>query len=154
MAGETSDAISAYTQVKMAEASRLLPLTKEECPEILGQILLHDTDQKSWDNTEDPVERLERNFYGHPLTGLLWERKFEEVLFSLKEWANVPTWECLQVHKKLGLSFSVYVDERMAGKKQNMDTVWTLLQKATRSSRSSATHRSSVFGLHAKRGTG
>ena len=29
---------------------------------------------KSWANIEDPVVLLERNFYGHPSTGLLWER--------------------------------------------------------------------------------
>ena len=34
MAGETGDSFSAYTQVKMTEASRLLHLPKEECPEI------------------------------------------------------------------------------------------------------------------------
>ena len=27
---------------------------------------------------EDPVVPLERNLYGHPLAGLLWERQFEE----------------------------------------------------------------------------
>ena len=29
-------------------------------------------------NIEDPVVLLERNLYGHPLAGLLWERQFEE----------------------------------------------------------------------------
>ena len=27
---------------------------------------------------EDPVVPLERNLYGHPLAGLLWERQFVE----------------------------------------------------------------------------
>ena len=27
-----------------------------------------------------------------------------------KGWEKVPTWECLSVHKKLGLFFSVHVD--------------------------------------------
>ena len=27
---------------------------------------------------EDPVVPLERNLYGHPLAGLLWERQFAE----------------------------------------------------------------------------
>ena len=27
---------------------------------------------------EDPVVPLERNLYGHPLAGLLWERQFEK----------------------------------------------------------------------------
>ena len=37
MAGETSDAISAYTQVKMTEAPRLLRMPSRECLEILDQ---------------------------------------------------------------------------------------------------------------------
>ena len=34
MVGETGDAISAYTQVKMTEAPRLLRIPKEECLDI------------------------------------------------------------------------------------------------------------------------
>ena len=38
---------------------------------------------------EDPVVPLEQNLYGHPLAGLLWERKFEKVL--LKDgWEKFP----------------------------------------------------------------
>ena len=61
MAGETSGAISAYTQVKMTEAPRLLRLPKEGYPEIWIRI----PPPKSWNNLEDPVVLLERNFYGH-----------------------------------------------------------------------------------------
>ena len=31
---------------------------------------------------EDPVVLLERNLYGHPLAGLLWERQSEKVLLE------------------------------------------------------------------------
>ena len=34
--------------------------------------------QKSWSNMEDTVVPRERNLYGHPLAGLLWERQFRE----------------------------------------------------------------------------
>ena len=37
---------------------------------------------KSWESIEDPVVLLERNSYGHPLAGPLWERQFEEVLLE------------------------------------------------------------------------
>ena len=37
---------------------------------------------KSWSSMEDPVVLLERNLYGHPLTGLLWERQFEKILLQ------------------------------------------------------------------------
>ena len=40
----------------------------------------HDKSPKSWDKIDDPVVPLERNLYGHPLAGLLCDRKFE-VLF-------------------------------------------------------------------------
>ena len=39
--------------------------------------------RKSWSNNEDPVVLFERNVYGHPLAGFLWERPFEEVLMGL-----------------------------------------------------------------------
>ena len=101
MAGETSDAISAaYTQAKMTEAPRLLRLPKEECPEIWIRIPQRNR-PKSWDKIDDPVVSLERNLFGYPLAGFLWERNSEEVLFE-KGWEKVPTWVCLHVHTKLG----------------------------------------------------
>ena len=46
---------------------------------------------------EDPVVPFERNLYGHPLAGLLWEKQFEKI--HLKHgWAKIPNWECLFVH--------------------------------------------------------
>ena len=45
---------------------------------------------------EDPVVPLERNLYGHPLAGLLWERQFEKVLLE-HGWEKVPNWECFFV---------------------------------------------------------
>ena len=33
---------------------------------------------KSLSSMEDPVVPFERNLYGHPLAGLLWERQFEK----------------------------------------------------------------------------
>ena len=31
---------------------------------------------------EDPVVPLERNLYGHPLAGVLWEKQFEKILLN------------------------------------------------------------------------
>ena len=47
---------------------------------------------------------LERNLYGHPLAGLLWETQFEEILMELG-WETVQKLECLPVHRKQGLLF-------------------------------------------------
>ena len=64
MAGETSDAISAYTQVKMTEADGLLRMPKEKCPEIWIRIPPRQR-PNGWNNIEDPVVPLERHLYGH-----------------------------------------------------------------------------------------
>ena len=78
---------------------------------------------------EDPVVLLERNLYGHPLAGLLWERQFEKILLK-HGWEKIPNWECLFVHREKGLFLSVYVDDiKLAGKKQNLDPMWKLLNK-------------------------
>ena len=78
---------------------------------------------------EDPVVPLERNLYGHPLEGLLWERQFEKSLLQ-HGWKQVSNWECLFVHREKGLFLSVYVDDiKLAGKKQNIDPMWKVLNK-------------------------
>ena len=75
---------------------------------------------------EDPVVPLERNLYGHPSAGLLWERQFEKILLK-HGWKKIPNWECLFVHREKGLFSSVYLDDiKLAGK-----------NKVTRSKRSS-----------------
>ena len=78
---------------------------------------------------EDPVVPLERNLYGHPLTGLFWERHFEKVLLKYV-WEKVPNWECLFVNREKGLLLSVSVDDiKLAGKKQNIGPTWKILMK-------------------------
>ena len=43
---------------------------------------------------------------------------------------EIPNWECLFVHREKGLFLSVYVDDiKLAGKKQNLDPMWKLLNK-------------------------
>ena len=78
---------------------------------------------------EDPVVPLERNLYGHPLAGPLWERQFEKILLKYG-WEKVSNWECLFVHREKGLLLSVYVDDiKLAGKKQNINPMWKVLNK-------------------------
>ena len=70
---------------------------------------------------EDSVVPLERNIYGHPSAGLLWERQFEKISIKIRL-GKVPNWECLFVHREKGSFLSVYVDDiKLAGKKQNID---------------------------------
>ena len=76
--GQAADEVSAYTQVKMGDAHKLLKIPKSECPDIWIRLPRHKW-PKSWSGMEDPVVPLERNLYGHPSAGLLWERQFEEI---------------------------------------------------------------------------
>ena len=127
-AGQAADAVSAYTQVKMEDAPKLLKIPKSECPDIWIRLPRHKW-PKSWSSMEDPVVPLERNLYGHPLVGPSWENKFEKVLLKYG-WDKVSNWECLFVHREKGLFLSVYVDDiKLAGKKQNIDPMWKVLNK-------------------------
>ena len=114
-AGQAADAVSAYTQVKMEDAHKLLKIPKSECPDIWIRLPRH-TWPKSWSSIEDPVH-LERNLCGHPLAGLLWERQFEKILLK-QGLEKVPNWECLFVHREKGLFSSVYVDDIKIGWKE------------------------------------
>ena len=93
--GQAADAVSAYTQVQMEDAPRVLRIPKSECPDIRIRLPRHKC-PKSWSNVEDQVVPLERKMYGHPLAGLLWEREFEEVMMELG-WERVKNWTCLFV---------------------------------------------------------
>ena len=127
--GQAADAVSAYAQVKMEDAHKLFEkIPKSECPDIWIRLPRHKW-PKSWSSMEDTVVPLERNLYGHPLAGLLWERQFEKI--QLKHgWEKIPNWECLFIHREKGLFLSVSVDDiKLAGKKQNLDSMWKQLNK-------------------------
>ena len=94
--GKAADAVSAYTQVKMEDAHKLLKIPKSECLDIWFRQPRHNW-PKSWSSMEDPVVLLERNLYGHPLAGLLWERQFEKKILK-HDREKIPNWECLFVH--------------------------------------------------------
>ena len=126
--GQAADAVSAYTQVKVEDAHKLLKIPKSECPDIWIRLSRHKW-PKSWSSIQDPVVPLERNMYGHPLTGLLWEGQFEKILLK-HGWEKVPNWECLFVHREKELFLSAYVDDlKLIGKKQNLDPMWKVLNR-------------------------
>ena len=115
--GQGADAVSAYTQVKLEDAPKSLIVPKSECPDVWIRLPRHKW-PKSWDKFEDPVILLGQILYGHPITGLLWERQFEEALPELG-WEKIPNWEWMFVHRKQGLFLSENVDDiKMAGTKQ------------------------------------
>ena len=89
--GQAADAVSAYIQVKMEDAPKLLKIPKSEM--------------------EDPVVSLERNFYGHPLEGLsMWKATWENP-FEIRLGENSKLGMSLFVHREKGLFLSVYVDD-------------------------------------------
>ena len=94
--GQAADAVSAYTQVKMEDAPKLLKIPKSDCPDIWIRLPRHKWPE-SWSSMEDPV--VERNLYGHPFAGLSWERQFEKILLQ-HGWEKVSNWECLFVHRE------------------------------------------------------
>ena len=78
---------------------------------------------------EDSVVHLERNLYGHPLAGLLWERQFEKVLLE-HDWGKVPNWECLFANgEKRTILVCIRGRFQLAGKKQNINPTWKNLLK-------------------------
>ena len=71
--GQATEAVSAYTQVRKEDAPKLFKIPKSECPDIWVRLPRHKW-PKSGSSIEDPVVPFERNLYGHPLAGLLWEK--------------------------------------------------------------------------------
>ena len=69
-ARQAADAVSAFTQVNIEDASKFLKIPTSECPDMWIRLPRHKW-PKSWSSMEDPVVPLERNLYGHPLAGLL-----------------------------------------------------------------------------------
>ena len=112
---------------KMHQRYKKIP--KSECPDIWIRLPKHKW-PKSWSSMEGPVVPLERNLYGHPLAGLLWERQFEKVLLE-HGWEKVLlNWECLFVNRARELFLSVYVDDvKVAGKTENMEPTWNVLME-------------------------
>ena len=114
----------------MEDAPKLL---KKKIPNRNAQtcgFVYHDTNGTSWFSMEDPVVPLERNLYGHPcgiavMGKAIWENPIEVRLgegFQLGMLVRTP-W-------KKGLFLSVYVyDIKLAGKKQNIDPMWKVLNK-------------------------
>ena len=68
--GQAADAVSAYTQVKLEDAPRLLKNHLSECPDFWIRLARHKW-SKSWANIEEPVVPLERNLNGRTSALLL-----------------------------------------------------------------------------------
>ena len=105
----------------MEDAPKLLKMPKSECPDMWIRLPRHIW-PKSWSSMEDRVW----SSFGRTVMGkAIWENP---IAARLGEGAS--NWECLFVHRQKGLFLSVYVDDiKLAGKKQNIDPIWKLLNK-------------------------
>ena len=113
----------------MEDAPKLLKIPKSECPDIRIRPPRHKW-PKSWSSMEDPVVFfLSETCYGHPLAGLLWERQFVKNPFEVRLGEGFQLGRVF-VHREKGLFLSVYVDGiQLAGKKQNIDPMWKVLNE-------------------------
>ena len=93
-AEQASDAVSGHTQVKIEVPPTLLKLLKSECLTMSKK-----RGQQTWHKIDEPVVPLERNLYGHQLSGLLWDGQFENVPLE-NGWEKAPTWECPVVYRQ------------------------------------------------------
>ena len=112
-AGQAADAVSAETKVKIEDAPQLLKIPKPECPDHLDSSTTTQM-AKIMVQYGRPRRSSERNLFGHPLAGLLWEKQFEKILLK-HGWEKIPNWECLFVHSEKGFFLSVYVDDIKIG---------------------------------------
>ena len=106
--GQAADAVSAYTLVKLEDASSLLKIPKSECPDIWIRLLKH-----KWPNS-----LLSKGI----CTVTLWQGCYGRGNLRKSYCSTVgerfPSWECLFVNREKGLFLSVYVDDiKLAGKK-------------------------------------
>ena len=127
--GQAADAVSACTQVKLEDAHKLFKKIQNRNVQTFG-FVYHDTSGQN----HGPVWKTQSFFLNGICTVILWwdyngEGNLRKSYCSTigRRFSN---WECLFVHREKGLFLSVCVDDiKMAGKKQNIDPMWKLLNK-------------------------
>ena len=85
--------------------------------------------EKSWSSMEDSVVLLERNLYGHPQAGLLWERQFGKVLVE-HGWENFFKLGIFTCHpSKRTIPISICGRYQIGRKKENIEPTWKILME-------------------------
>ena len=145
--GQAADTVSAYTQVKMEDAHKLLKIPKSECPDIWIRLPRHKW-PKSWSSMEDPVVPLERNFvwssFGRTFMGkAIWEN-------PIKTWlGKIPSWECLFVHREKRIILICVCGWHKIGWKETKS--WSTVERTQQRSRFGRTNifpGSCILGMH------
>ena len=112
--GQAADAVSAYTQVKMEDAHKLLKFPNRNV-QTFG-FVYHDTNGLS----HGPVSKTQSFVMSEICMVILWQdyygKGISEKILLKHVWKKVSTWECLFVHRQKGLFLSVHVDDiKLAG---------------------------------------
>ena len=86
---------------------------------------------------------------------ILWQDCYGKGNLRKSYWSMVgrrfPNWECLFVHREKGLFLSVYVDDiKLAGKKQNIDPMWKVLNQEVDFRRTNIFPWSCIHGMYSK----
>ena len=127
-----------------------MKIPKSECPDIRIRLPRHNW-PKPWSSMEDPVVPLERNLYGHPLAGLLWGKAIWENPIEVRLVKRFPIGNAYSYTVKKGLFLSVYADDiKLAGKKQNIDPMWKVLNKEDDLGEPTSFLDHVYLGLHSK----
>ena len=88
--GQAADAVSAYTQVKMEDAHKLLKIPKSECPDIWIRLPRHKW-PKSWSSVEDRLTSSPSKIpCATPAWGAwsLWTMSLPSQVMSPRRWSS------------------------------------------------------------------
>ena len=127
--GQAADAVSAYTQVKMEDAPKLLKIPKSDV-QTFG-FVYHDTSGQN----HGPVWKTQPFLLNEICMVILWQDYYGKGNLRKSYWDTVGKKFRIGnvsffVHREKGLFLSVYVDDiKLAGKKQNLDPMWKVLNK-------------------------
>ena len=124
-AGQAADAVSAYTQVKMKDAHKLLKIPKSECPDIWIRLPRHKW-PKSWSSIDDPVVPLERSSFGRTI---MWKAIWED---PIEAWLGEDSKLGMSLCSSWKRSYSylcMWMTSNWLARKQNIDPVWKLINK-------------------------
>ena len=126
--GQAADEVSAYTQVRMEDAHKLLNIPKSECPDIWIRLPYHKC------RNHGPVRKIQSFFLSGICTVILWQDCHGQCNSRRSYWSmagrqfqigNVS----LRIVKKDFSYLCMWDDIKLAGKKQNLDPMWKALNK-------------------------
>ena len=90
---------------------------------------------KDWQRLyKDPLVPMLLALYGHPDSGGIWEKHFEDKI-ATKGWVSVlkEVWKSMFFHPEYNLLLEVYVDDlKMAGPTENMKKGWQSISSVIR----------------------